>query len=97
MNINIQLPKELENKIAEEASKRLNDIINDILINDKELDELIRKTIQGQVKSEALRCLQSNDLRSRMAQKVYPIIYETLGLPAPSKTQEEYLRSIYGG
>ena len=35
--------------------------------------------------------------KPRMAQKVYPIIYETLELPAPSKTQEEYLRSIYGG
>lgn len=80
MNINIKLPKELEEKIAEEAQKRLTEIIDDILTNDEDLNELIRKTIQGQVKSEALRILQSNELRGKMAQKVYPIIYNTLGL-----------------
>lgn len=80
MNINIKLPKELEEKIAEEAQKRLTEIIDDILTNDEDLNELIRKTIQGQVKSEALKILQSNELRGKMAQKVYPIIYNTLGL-----------------
>jgi len=80
MNINIKLPVELEERIAAEANKRLSEIIDDILKNDEEIDALIKKTVQGQVKSEALRCLQSADLRSKMAQKVYPIIYETLGL-----------------
>lgn len=80
MNINIKLPAELEEKIAEEANKKLEEIIEDILANDKELEELIKKTIQGQVKSAALQILQGGDLRSKMAQKVYPIIYKTLGL-----------------
>ena len=80
MNINIKLPVELEERIAAEANERLSEVIEDILKNDEELDALIKKTIQGQVKAEALRCLQSTDLRSKMAQKVYPIIYETLGL-----------------
>ena len=96
MNINIKLPNELEEKIAEAAESRLKNMIEDILKNDTELDKLIRQTVQNQVKSAALRCLQSNELRGTMAQKVYPIIYETLDLPAPRKTQEEYLKEIRG-
>lgn len=96
MNINIKLPNELEEKITAEAEKRLKDVIEDILKNDAELDKIIRQTVQNQVKSAALRCLQSNELRGAMAQKVYPIIYETLGLPAPRKTQEEFLKEIRG-
>lgn len=80
MNINIQLPKELENKITEKANEKLKEVIESILNNDAEVDELIRTTIKGQVKSCALQILQGQDLRSRMAQKVYPIVYETLGL-----------------
>jgi len=80
MNINIKLPAELEEKITIEANKKLVEIIDDILANDEEIDTLIKKTIQGQVKSAALQILQGVDLRSKMAQKVYPIIYKTLGL-----------------
>lgn len=80
MNINIQLPKELENKITVEANKRLSDMLDNILENDEEINTLIKQTIKGQVKSIALLYLQSPDLRSRMAQKVYPIVYKTLGL-----------------
>ena len=80
MNINIKLPKELEEKITEKAQAQLSVLVDDILKNDDEVNVLIKKTIQSQVKAEALRILQSNDMRSRMAQKVYPIIYETLGI-----------------
>lgn len=80
MNINIKLPAELEEKITVEASKKLTETIEDILANDEELEKLIKKTIQGQVKSIALQILQGQELRGKMAQKVYPIIYETLGL-----------------
>lgn len=93
MNINIKLPVELEERIAAEANKRLSEIIDDILKNDEEIDALIKKTVQGQVKSEALRCLQSPELRSKMAQKVYPIVYETLGL---EKSKETYLQEVEG-
>lgn len=80
MNINIKLPAELEEKITVEASKKLTETIEDIIANDEELEKLIKKTIQGQVKSIALQILQGQELRGKMAQKVYPIIYETLGL-----------------
>lgn len=80
MNINVKLPKELEEKITEKAQAQLSVLVDDILKNDDEVNVLIKKTIQSQVKAEALRILQSNDMRSRMAQKVYPIIYETLGI-----------------
>lgn len=93
MNINIKLPVELEERIAAEANKRLSEVIDDILNNDEEVDALIKKTIQGQVKSVALSFLQGNDLRSKMAQKVYPIIYETLGL---EKNKENYLKEVEG-
>ena len=80
MNINIKLPQELEEKITVEANKRLSDMLDNILENDEEINTLIKQTIKGQVKSIALLYLQSPDLRTRMAQKVYPIVYETLGL-----------------
>lgn len=80
MNINIQLPKELENKITDRANEKLAEVVDNILNNDTEVDELIKATIKGQVKSCALTILQGQDLRSKMAQKIYPIVYETLGL-----------------
>lgn len=80
MNINVKLPKELEEKITEKAQAQLSVLVDDILKNDDEVNVLIKKTIQSQVKAEALRILQSNDMRSRMAQKVYPIIYDVLGI-----------------
>ena len=55
MNINIKLPVELEERIAAEANKRLSEIIDDILKKDKEIDAIIKKTVQGKVKKEALR------------------------------------------
>lgn len=88
MNINIQLPKELENKITEGANEKLAEVVDSILNNDVEVDELIRATIKGQVKSCALQILQGQDLRSRMAQKVYPIVYETLGLTSRKEEQD---------
>lgn len=85
MNINLRLSNELEAKITEAAESRLKDMIEDILKDDIEIDKLIKQTVQSQVKSVALKCLQSNELRGVMAQKVYPIIYETLGLQKPNK------------
>jgi len=80
MNVNIKLPNEIQEKLEAIANERLEGIVEDILKNDKELDLLLRDTIQKQVKSVALRILQGDELRSKMAQKCYPIIYETLGL-----------------
>lgn len=89
MNINIQLPKELENKITDRANEKLAEVVDNILNNDAEVDELIRATIKGQVKSCALTILQGQDLRSKMAQKIYPIVYETLGLTSRKEEQNE--------
>ena len=80
MNVNIKLPNEIQEKLEAIANERLEGIVEDILKNDKELDLLLRDTIQKQVKSVALRILQGDELRTKMAQKCYPIIYETLGL-----------------
>lgn len=88
MNINIKLPQELEEKITVEANKRLSDMLDNILKNDEEINTLIKQTIKGQVKSIALLYLQSPDLRTRMAQKVYPIVYETLGLTSRKEEQD---------
>ena len=80
MNINIRLSNELQEQIQNEANKQLQPIIDEILKNDAELKELLRKTIQGQVKNEALKILQSPEMRSKMAALVYPIVYRTFGL-----------------
>lgn len=87
MYIEIKLSKEQENKITEVTSERIGEAIDEMLLNDKELDELIKKTIWGQVKTEAIKYLQRNEMREKMAQKVCPIIYETLGLSAQDKQQ----------
>ena len=80
MDVNIKLPNEIQEKLEAIANERLEGIVEDILKNDKELDLLLRGTIQKQVKSVALRILQGDELRGKIAQKCYPIIYETLGL-----------------
>ena len=58
----------------------MKDKINEILSTDEGLDKMIKETIRGQVKTCALKILQGNDLRSRISQKIYPIIYQTLGI-----------------
>ena len=80
MNINIKLPNELQEKIEAVANERLTDLIDDVLQNDEEITELIKKTIQGQIKTVALEMLQSQTMRTKMCQKVYPIIYKTFGI-----------------
>lgn len=80
MNINIKLPNEIQEKLEKIANERLEGVIEDILNNDEELNALLVDTIKKQLKSTAQQILQSNDLRSKMAQKCYPIIYKTLGV-----------------
>lgn len=80
MNINLKLSNELQEKIEKIANENLAESIEIILQNDDEIKKLIHDTIKSQMKSVALRVLQSDSLRTKMAQKVYPIVYKTLGL-----------------
>lgn len=80
MNINLKVSNEIQEKIEALSNEKLIAIIDEILQQDETIEKLIIDTIKSQVKSEALRCLQSNELRSKMAQKVYPIVYRVLWL-----------------
>ena len=46
MDVNIKLPNEIQEKLEAIANERLEGIVEDILKNDKELDLLLRGTIQ---------------------------------------------------
>ena len=80
MEIRLTLPEELQKRIEEEAANRLKYRISEALEDSEELDELIRTTIKGQIKSVALQTLQSPETRMLMNKKVNPIIYKTLGI-----------------
>lgn len=80
MNINLKLSNELQKEIEKVAQEKLAIVIDEILQSDESLEKLIKETIKSQVKHEALKLLQSDNLRSKMAQKVYPIVYKTLNL-----------------
>lgn len=80
MNINLKLPNELQEKIEKIANENLTESVEELLRDDDELKRLIHDTIKGQLKTAALKVLQSDTLRTKMAQKIYPVVYKTLGL-----------------
>lgn len=80
MEIKMNLPEELQKRIEEAANDRLKHRVQEVIEDSEELEKLINKTIEGQVKSISLQILQSPETRMMITQRINPIIFKVLGI-----------------
>lgn len=80
MNINFKLSNEVEEKINQEITQRLSCIIDELFKDDELVEAMIKEILKGQVKRYTLEVIQSNELKTRICQKVYPIVYKEFGV-----------------
>lgn len=72
MNVNVNLRREIVEKINNKITAKLAEVVNEVL--EETIDDLIKDVVYKQLKSVSLMYIQSPEFRQRMLDKVKPVI-----------------------